>query len=147
MTALAVDAARLIERPQLHSVRTTRYLEDQDAWLAEPLPETEIDFLVAGSPTSADAACIALLNRVCNELPALEAIARRHLREFLNASLLESLDAWNVIAVEAGCGEARRSDQVALIFSDPEDAYGQWSVTMQQAGGRFFSVAFSRRQT
>jgi len=87
------------------------------------------------------------MDRARNELPTLEVIARRHLREFLNASLLESLDTWNLIAVETGCGEARRVDQVALILSDPEDTYGQWSVTVQESGGRFFSIAFSRRQT
>jgi len=123
-----------------------RYLEDQNAWLAEPLLGAEIELLVAGSPTRANPACIELLDRARNEFPLLEAIARRQLREFVNASLLDALDTWKVIAVEAGCGEARHVGQVALIFADPQHTYGQWSVTVQQSGGRFFAVAFSRRQ-
>jgi hypothetical protein len=123
-----------------------RYIEEQHAWLADPLPGSQVEILIAGSAGAANAGCVALLSRIRDELFPLEASARGHLREYLKPSLLETLSTWTVEAVEVGCGEARRDDQAAMILSDSDDTYGQWSVTFQYSGGRFFPVAFSRRQ-
>ena len=123
-----------------------RYIEEQNAWLVEPLSGSEFEVLIAGSGAGARADCLALLSRIHGALVPLEASARGHLRDYLSANLLESLPRWTLEAIEVGCGEARRDDQLAIILSDPDDTYGQWSVTFQDSSDRFFPVAFARRQ-
>src|SRR5262249_19648765 len=112
----------------------------------EPTGGETVEVLVAGDEGAVRPSCLALSNQAASALASLDVRARAYLREFLAPKLLESLAGWALEGVEAGCGEARRADQVALVFSDPADAYGHWSVTFQLSSGHLIAVALARRQ-
>ena len=123
-----------------------RYLADQNAWLAQPPQGRNLEVLIGGSADAANPASLALVDRALATLSSLESLARGHLREFLVPSLSDTLDTWTLEGIESGCGEAPRDDQVALIFSDAADTYGQWAVRFQLSSDRFFAIAFGRQQ-
>lgn len=148
---LPVSAARLVASDSgrlfcSKSNTAMRYLEEQNAWLLEAPRGHELEVLAGGSADAAKPASVALVDRALSDVSLLESSARGYLREFLSQSLSEVLGSWTLEGLESGCGEAPRDDQVALVFSDPADTYGQWSVSFQFSSDRFFPVAFGRRQ-
>lgn len=123
-----------------------RYLQDQNAWLVSPPEGESFEVLVAGGPAGPNAARMAAIEAATRLLPELRSQAISYLELFVEREKFAKGEQWFFEGLESGRIASETEDQLSMYFSIEGDIYGEWSVSFQVSGPRYYPVGFSRRQ-
>jgi hypothetical protein len=122
-----------------------RYLPDDELWLL-PSPEgLDCEILVGGDQSSPDPVRLALVLDATAAIERLQSEARSYLESFVDPTKVGAEGQWHLEGLKS---EPRNetTEQCSLYFSIENDLYGEWSVTFEVSTGKYYPVAFSRRQ-
>jgi hypothetical protein len=75
----------------------------------------------------------------------LQSEARSYLESFVDRTKVAAGDEWHLEGLKS---EPRNEspEQCSVYFSLENDLYGEWSVTFEVSTGKYYPIAFSRRQ-
>ena len=125
-------------------MNTVRYLEADAAWLVEASAAGDIEVLVGGSPSAANPQRLSLLEGVVNNLPDVERKAVAYLDEFVDRQAFASGNQWLLEGVSS-LSPSNSEVEFNAQFSIEGDTYGLWNVTFKCELGKYWPVAFCRR--
>jgi hypothetical protein len=136
---------KAISSQTLGVMKSPHYLEAEGMWML-PCPEgTSCEVLVNGSVAAPDASRLALVQSAMFSLKELQAKAVAYLDGFVDRQKFGAGE-WYFEGIESG-RLTETEDQLSMAFTFEADVYGYWVVTIQASSGRFYPVAFSRRQS
>ena len=124
-----------------------RYLEQQGVWLLDPPVGESYEVIVTGNPSAPHSSRLALVLSATQLLHGLRDQAVAYLDAFVERGRFAQSDEWHFESIESGRVQSETESQFSFYFSLESDLYGEWSVTFQASGGKYFPVAFCRRQT
>jgi hypothetical protein len=122
-----------------------RYLEAEGAWLLPSLQSSECEVLVSGEPSQPDATRLVLVQGAVAALGNLRSRAISYLEEFVDRQRFANGSEWFLVGIQS-IPPNETTEQFTFHFSLEADTYGLWAVTFQLSSGRYFPVAFARRQ-
>jgi hypothetical protein len=122
-----------------------RYLDAEGAWLFLSPENPECEVLISGDPSQPDATRLALVQGAVAALGDLRSRAISYLEEFVDRQRFAKGSEWFLVGMQS-IPPNETTEQFTFHFSLDADTYGLWAVTFQLSSGRYFPVAFARRQ-
>jgi len=119
-----------------------RYMEAEEAWLCADPEGRDIEILVAGTRTQANAARLAFVESVLAEFESVAAAAKGFLDEFVDRSRFAEGGEWFIEGISSTLPDGEEQFTVQLTIES--DTYGFWTVKFRSDVGRYWPISFTR---